>query len=365
MTNQFPAWSYAAALASFPLQTPVRLRRLLACGTPEEAWNMVMNSSTSIIGISDSALGAWRTTDRGLVAYVAESCMNAGVTVGVRGGDAYPSVLLADPHAPAVLFMLGASLSLSARRVGIVGTRLATQSGRHFARTLGEQLAAEGVSIVSGLARGIDVEAHRGVLTATNGAPPIAVVAGGPDVVYPREHQRIWREVVDNGLILSEYPPGSRPEPYRFPLRNRILAALSEVLIVVESRATGGSMITVQEAMKRDITVMSVPGSPHVKPSEGTNELLRDGCAPVTCVDDVLVVLGLDNRRTVSGHDSREAPSADGLRVLDLMGRAPRTVDEVSLLAGLSVVDAAVVLGHLEAKRWVAHSDGWWEALTR
>lgn len=347
------------------MQTPVRLRRLLACGTPEEAWLKVMTSSTSIVGIGDSALRAWRATDHGRVAQVTESCVTAQVTVSVRGDETYPSVLLADPHAPSVLFMLGERQPLSMRRVGIVGTRLATQSGRHFARTLGEQLAAEGVSVVSGLARGIDVEAHRGVLAATNGAPPIAVVAGGPDVVYPREHQRIWHEVAENGLIISEYPPGSRPEPYRFPLRNRILAALSEVLVVVESRVTGGSMITVQEAMKRDITVMSVPGSPHVKPSEGTNELLRDGCAPVTCVDDVLVALGLDNRRAVSGSDNREAPPADGLRVLDAMGRQPRTVDEVSLLAGISVVDAAVVLGHLEAKGWVAHSDGWWEALIR
>jgi DNA processing protein len=230
---------------------------------------------------------------------------------------------------------------------------------------LGEQLSNEHVSVVSGLARGIDVEAHVGSVRSEGGAPPIAVVAGGPDVVYPPEHSNMWRNVAERGVVLSESPPGSTPEPYKFPLRNRILAALSEVLVVVESRSTGGSMTTVREAMKRDITVMAVPGSPHVKPSEGTNDLLRDGCAPVTCVDDVLVMLGLDTRRVGGSHNGRLPPSARGLRILDLMENRPRTLDEIALLSGMPIVDVAVVLGTLEAMGWVAHSDGWWEALTR
>lgn len=360
-----PQWAYAAALAGLPLQTHMRLRRLLSLGSPEEMWNAITEGSAPVPGVSADVMSVWRSTEQDAARRMEDLCRSKNIHVCVRGDATYPDPLISDPKAPAVLFALGTLHPFTHRRVGIIGTRLATQSGRHFARMLGEKLTAENVSVVSGLARGIDVEAHLGSLRTEHGAPPIAVVAGGPDVVYPREHESVWRNVVERGVILSEFPPGAPPEPYKFPLRNRILAALSEVLIVVESRSTGGSMTTVREAMKRDITVMAVPGSPHIKPSEGTNDLLRDGCAPVTCVDDVLVALGLDTRRVVKGHDGRTSPNAVGLRILDLMENLPRTVDEVALLSGMSVVDVAVSLGSLEAQGWVAQSDAWWEALTR
>ena len=363
--TESPMWAYAAALAALPLQTHGRLRRVLSLGVPDEMWERIMNSSVSVPGISDDVLSAWRSTRRDAVGHMEDVCRTKNIWVCVLGDTMYPQPLVSDPHAPAVLFALGSLQHFAHRRVGIIGTRLATQSGRHFARTLGEQLSNEHVSVVSGLARGIDVEAHVGSVRSDGGAPPIAVVAGGPDVVYPPEHSNMWRNVAERGVVLSESPPGSTPEPYKFPLRNRILAALSEVLVVVESRSTGGSMTTVREAMKRDITVMAVPGSPHVKPSEGTNDLLRDGCAPVTCVDDVLVMLGLDTRRVGGSQIGRLPPSARELRILNLMENRPRTLDEIALLSGVPIVDVAVVLGTLEAMGWVAHSDGWWEALTR
>jgi len=146
-------------------------------------------------------------------------------------------------------------------------------------------------------------------------------------------------------------------------MRNRIIAGLSEVLIVVESRSTGGSMSTVREAMKRDVAVMAVPGSPGMRQSEGTNDLLRDGCAPVTNVDDVLLALNLDTRRAQNWCDPREALSADEAEFLHAMGRGPRSMDELSIHTSHSLVNTAVFLGRLEAKGWVANTDGWWEAL--
>ncbi|MEY2967014.1 MAG: processing protein DprA, partial [Actinomycetota bacterium] len=140
-------------------------------------------------------------------------------------------------------------------------------------------------------------------------------------------------------------------------------AALSEVLVVVESRSRGGSMITVAEAHKRDVCVMAVPGFPGAPASEGTNSLIADGCAPVTSVDDVLAALGLDTRRVSGWFDSRRVPSADEARVLAAFARRPRTVDELGLILGVTALDAAVVLGRLESAGWVASSDGWWEAL--
>jgi DNA processing protein len=324
-----------------------------------------MTSRCSITGIPPHVIAAWRSSDENIVEKIHQKCLSENVSVLTRSDASYPRQLLLDPAAPAVLFVAGTLPTVPVRRVGIVGTRHATQYGKHFAQRLGRELSEHGVSVVSGLARGIDVEAHHGALSAVNGTPPLAVVAGGPDVVYPREHKQIWAHMSERGAIISEYPPGSKPETYHFPLRNRILAAVSEVVVVVESRATGGSMLTVNEAIKRGITVMAVPGSPHVKPSEGTNNLLRDGCSPVTCVDDVLVALGLDTQRMSGTSEVRPALDVDHLRIIDAMNGTPRTTDEVSLLTGLPLIDCAVSLGRLEQQGWVAHSDGWWEALVR
>lgn len=365
MTDSFPECAYAAALAALPMQTHHRLRRVLANRTPREAWSGMRESAHPYSGISSDAWSAWRQVHSHFVEEVHEHCRSTNVSVITRHHPTYPRQLLLDVEAPEVLFVLGNLPTQPVRRVGIVGTRSATQFGRHFANRLGRELAHHGVSVVSGLARGIDVEAHHGALHARGDGAPLAVVAGGPNVVYPREHREIWRAMQDHGAIISEYPPHRKPEAYRFPLRNRILAALSEILVVVESRSTGGSMLTVNEAMKRGVTVMAVPGSPHVVPSEGTNGLLRDGCAPVTDVSDVLLALGLDTQRFTGIGEVRTPLTAQHLRVIDVMRDRPRTTDEISLLSGLTLVDCAVALGRLEEQGWVAQSDGWWEALTR
>ena len=361
----FPQWSYAAALAALPLQTPRRLRRLIDLDQPSVVWEMLRQRERPLDGIDPVVWRAWHGAPASLLDHTTDACIEHNVTVASLRDGAYPAVLLGDPAAPPVLFMRGHPTALLHRRVGIIGTRTATLRGRHFARRLGEELSNEGVCVVSGLARGIDVESHVGALAASlqGAAPPVAVVASGPDVVYPREHANVWSEIAQRGLIVSEAPPGVKPETHRFPMRNRILAGLSEVLVVVESRTTGGSMITVREAMKRDITVMAAPGAVDVVSCEGTNLLLRDGCAPVVSADDVLMALGLDNRRVAEWCDHREPVVGEERRILSVMGRSPRTFDEVALLASRPVVDVAHLLGRMEAKGWVSYEDGWWEAL--
>ena len=189
------------------------------------------------------------------------------------------------------------------------------------------------------------------------------MVACGLDVVYPPEHHRDWGLVAEHGLLLSEEPPGTAPEVHKFPQRNRILAALSEVLVVVESRHKGGSMSTVREAIKRDRTVMAVPGSPHVAVSDGTNELLKDGCAPVTSAQDVMIALSLQSPFPVSPPDRRESPTGDEATVLSVLAAGPCTVDQVVLGSGLAHSRAGIALGRLEMMGWAAESNGWWEAL--
>lgn len=292
----------------------------------------------------------------------------ANVAVTWVGRDDYPAPLRFDPARPPALYWRGDLAALAPRRVAIVGTRAASGSGRHFASQLGGALAREGITVVSGLARGIDGAAHRGVFMARDdgGASgvAVAVVASGLDVVYPREHSWLWERVGEEGLLVSESPPGTAPEAHRFPMRNRILAALAEVVVVAESRATGGSMITVAEAIRRDVTVMAVPGSPRDPAAVGANLLLQQGCAPVVGVDDVLTALGLDSRRSHRRtYDPRPPVSDADVRLLAALADGACTLDRLVIATGRDLVDVAVSLGRLESAGRVVGSGGWWEVL--
>lgn len=359
----------AAALASLPQVGPQRLRVLVNELGASDAWRIIRGELPPTPRIAalfaQHDLGrVWRqsATDQ-LLEQIAESLTTSGMSVLLLSDAEYPEALRGDPSAPAVLFVRGNIAALRHRRVGVVGTRAASAAGRHFARRLSCELAANGVAVVSGLARGIDAAAHLGALDALDAAPPIAVVASGLDVVYPREHASLWGSVAEHGVVLSESPPGCAPDAFRFPLRNRILAALSEVLVVVESRETGGSMITVEEALKRGVTVMAVPGAPLSSTSAGTNQLLSQGAAPVRDATDVLVALGLDHERHRSHRETRIAPSPEDRVVLDALVQQPLTFDQLVQRVGLPIQDVAIRIGHLETQGWITANAGWWEAL--
>ena len=265
---------------------------------------------------------------------------------------------------PAVLFVRGDLAVLDARRVGVVGTRNATRPGARRRAELGHELAAAGVAVVSGLAKGIDGAAHRGALRGRRRAARSRWSATAPTAV-PTQHAALWDEVCGAGLLLSEWPPGTAPEPFRFPLRNRILAALSEVLVVVESRERGGSLITAQAALERSVDVMAVPGSVRNRAAAGTNQLLRDGAAPVTVVDDVLVALGLDTAAPGhAGFDPRPLPRGIDADVLERCRQDPCTLDDDRRPSSVSpLTDAAMTLARLERPGWVREAGGWFEAV--
>jgi DNA processing protein len=357
---------HAAALAGLDLMTVARLRVVLAHHDPVEAYAVVIGEARPAPAVArlltPDVRAAWRASaERRRPDDWAERCAVAGIRVVTIRDPDYPVPLRHDPQPPAALFVRGDLSVLGARRVGIVGTRNATSTGRQIAGMLGRDLAGAGVGVVSGLARGIDGAAHRGALAAGSGRP-VAVVGNGPDAPYPREHAALWDEVCARGVLLSEWPPGTVPEAFRFPLRNRILAALSEVLVVVESRERGGSLITAQAAIERSIDVMAVPGSIRNRAAAGTNQLLRDGAAPVTSADDVLVALGLDTRRATSAaYDPRPLPRGTDAAVLDRCRRDPCTLDEVVVDTALSISDAAMALARLERAGWVREAGGWFE----
>ena len=281
---------------------PGRLRALLTRWPPGVAWRAVQRDTacdepgvaTACGGDTAKVRAHWaRASTRIDPAAALASATQQGIAVHLLGEPSYPVELAADHEAPSVCFVLGdASKLASPVRVAVIGTRSATAPGLAMAKRLGHDLAEAGVSVVSGLARGIDGAAHSGALHA-NAAPPIGVVGSGLDVPYPTVNAGLWSAVAARGVLLSEAPPGAPPSAWRFPARNRMIAALADIVVVVESRAAGGSMLTVREAAGAGRQVMAVPGSVASPASEGTNQLIYDGCCPVRDALDVLIALGL------------------------------------------------------------------------
>lgn len=346
----------AVALTSLDLG-PSRVTRLVEQHGARRAWQLVLEG---VEVVPD------RVRRRALAVDITELWARhvaAGVGVCVRGSGGYPAVFEHDPDPPAVVFHRGDLDVLSGPRVAIVGTRRCTRYGVDVAHELGEGLAAAGVAVVSGLALGIDGAAHQGALRG--GTPPIGVVGSGLDVVYPRANRALWAAVAGRGLLLSECALGAPPVAWRFPARNRLIAALADVVVVVESHARGGSLSTVAEAARRDRTVLAVPGPVRSPASAGTNQLLADGCAPACGVDDVLVALGLSPGRRRAASERRPAPDADGAAVLEALGWQPATVDQLALRTGLSVARLVVVLDQLREQRWVDGRGGWYERIGR
>lgn len=362
--------AHLAALAGLDLMTTPRLVALQSGRSPVEAFAVATGAtrpSAAIAGLFDrhrELRDRWKLSAlRNQPDDVAERCDRLGVEIIAPGDPAFPPQLRDDPQRPAVLFVQGDAGALDARRVGIVGTRNPTRRGVLTAERFGEELAAAGVVVVSGLALGIDGAAHRGALNAA-GASPVAVVANGHDLPYPKRHRVLWGEVAERGAVISEWPPGVAPDPFRFPQRNRILAALSELVLVIESRERGGSLITAREAAERGIDVFAVPGPIDQRSSVGTNQLLGDGAAPAVDVDTLLIALGLDHRRSGRAHvDTRPQPDADGEETLLLVGGRSQSIESVAVETGWPLGRAARALAVLERDGWLIEVGGWYESL--
>lgn len=377
-----PAAAYAASLATLPAMGPARLSAVLGRWSPEESWQRVLaGRALAEAAVNDACrpdpvgvASLWRRAATAVsVESVWEAHVGAGVGVHVRGDAGYPAALAADHEAPAVLFSRGDVGALEGRRAAIVGTRECTRYGCEVAHELGRELAENGVRVVSGLALGIDGAAHAGVLAGRSNcdpqsgpppAPPVAVVGSGLDIVYPRRHRSLWEEVACSGVLLAEAPLGSRPEGWRFPARNRIIAALAEVVIVVESHMKGGSRHTVDAAEARAVPVMAVPGSVRSPASALPNALLAEGCHPVRDVLDILVALDLSTSGRVGSVERRSPPSPDDSAVLDAMGWEASTLEEIVLRSGRSPTAVSLALAHLERDGWVAGTSGWWERVS-
>jgi DNA processing protein len=276
------------------------------------------------------------------------------------GDPSYP-IRDAVPHRPALLRGEGARPDAFERpRVAIVGTRAASPHGLADAYELGAFCARHGITVVSGLALGIDGAAHEGALDV--GGLAVGVVATGLDVEYPRRHRTLYARVRTSGVVVSEHPDGVHPRPERFPPRNRIIAAIADCVVVVEATASGGARITAGFAADYGREVLALPGSRRNPAAAGCNELIRDGAAVLLDPTDVLVALG----RGVEG-SGWTTPGAPGAidpadrRVLAALGGEPASLDQLVVRTGWAPSRLAAALARLKRANCVEERRGrWW-----
>lgn len=282
----------------------------------------------------------------------------------------YPSLLRDLPDAPVRLYCRGDLSLLANPCVSVVGTRLCSRDGIRAAQTIAAGLAASGITVVSGLAVGIDKQAHLAALPLPGGT--IAVLGAGPDVCYPKENNALREAIIGRGLLLSEYAPGTLPDPRHFPIRNRIISGLSLGVVVVEAALRSGSLITARLALEQNRSVYAVPGVMGSKHAEGCRKLIREGAQPVFSVTDILEDLAPQLREglprpsaaSVPLPQDPAAPEAaariaappprdDGSlesRLLTLLADAPRSADEACRLLGCGPSDVGSTLIILEVR---------------
>lgn len=282
----------------------------------------------------------------------------AGAWIVTLADEHYPTPLKMLSDAPPVLYVRGSLIPQDDRALSIVGTRRATPYGREAAYHLARQLGAHEVTVISGLAHGIDSAAHRGALDGRGRT--IAVMGCGIDKIYPADNHRLAQEIIENGALVSEFPLGTPPEARNFPRRNRVISGLALGVLVVEAPEKSGALITATVAAEQGREVFAVPGNIFSPSSAGTNRLIQDGAKLVTRVEDILEDLNIAHERSETRMAAEQIAPASALeeQLLDYLGFDPIHVDDLVRQSGLTVAVVNSTLTILELKglaRTVGH----------
>jgi DNA processing protein len=332
-------------------------------GTPDDALAATASQLQEVPGIGPKLAAAIiASRNSGPAERELARCQQLQVQILQRGRDGYPAWLTEIPDPPPLLYAKGDFAARDKLAIAIVGSRRCTLYGQQQAERLANQLARAGVTIVSGLARGIDGAAHRGALTA--GGRTIAVLATGVVDVYPPEHEDLAREVASHGVVVSESPLGQAPTPGMFPQRNRIISGLSLGVIVIEAARNSGALYTARHAMEQNREVFAVPGRIDSVASEGCHDLIRDGATLVRNVDDVLQSLGplsspAKTSTTEAVHAPRELLLNDQEKlILNTVTADPQHIDEIVRAVNQEPSRVLQTLTILEMKRLVRRLPG-------
>jgi DNA processing protein len=336
---------------------PARVRRLLAYfGTAEAAWH-ASGSGLAASGLDSRAVEqiisrrAQIDLDQEL-----ERVEKLGATLVTLEDAAYPPLLRHVTDAPPLLYLRGSLRTSDELSLAVVGTRRASVYGKSVCETLVREVAGCGVTIVSGLARGIDAVAHRTALAS--GGRTIAVIGCGLDIAYPPEHAGLARDITRNGAVISDYPLGTTPDAGNFPARNRIISGISRSVLVVEAGEASGALITANYALEQGRDVLAVPGSILAPGCVGTNRLIQQGAKLVQCVDDILEELNVVSVgeqlafRAIAPDDPIESA------LLDMLTAEPVHVDEIVRELAVPASSVSAALAMLELKGLARHVGG-------
>jgi DNA processing protein len=334
-----------------------RLRRLIDYfGGIEAAWG-ASRASLLAAGLSEKLVEHFLLVRAGVsLDQLWDRIQVSGIEVLTWEDEDYPKRLLEIDQPPPVLYVRGSLLPEDDWSVAVVGTRRITGYGRQVAEEITAFLAHNGVTVVSGLARGVDSVAHKSAIDA--GGRTIAVLGSGVDLVYPPEHRRLAEAVIQHGALVSDYAPGTPPESVNFPPRNRIISGLSRAVVIVEAGDRSGALITANFAAEQGREVFAVPGNINAPQSKGSNRLIQQGANPLLEPQEIIEMLDLS--QVVEHRSARAAlpPDPTEARLLKLIKQEPVHVDELCHLSELPVDTVSATLVMMELKGMVRHMGG-------
>jgi DNA processing protein len=339
-------WLLLSLLPRFATRARERVQANADCLTDVLSMNPATLKALGLSAETMSAIHGWQTEDLSHpvlaeLMRIRSQCRQHGIRLIGQHHDHFPEALRQIHDAPMLLYALGDTGLLLQDQIGVVGSRNATRTGLDHARKFAAELGRRGLLVTSGLALGIDGAAHAGALDA--GHPTVAVVGCGLDRLYPAQHRQLAHRITENGLIVSEYPPGTQARAAYFPQRNRIISGLSRGVLVVEASLKSGSLITARTALEQGREVFAIPGSVHSPVARGCHQLIKQGARLVETADDILEELGtwwsmqaqpeageaMDKGPVLAGLDSRE------IAVFEALGYDPQSTDALSQLTGL------------------------------
>jgi DNA processing protein len=348
---------YWLALNMVPGVGPIAYRNLVGqFHDPERVFDASQKALAAVEGIGEKTIEAIKSLPaEDVAAAELKKAKDLGVSILTFRDQGYPKNLLQIYDPPPLLYVRGGLDQGDSPMVAIVGSRKGSFYGRAMTKRISKDLASGGVTVVSGMARGIDTCAHLGALEA--GGMTIAVFGCGIDIIYPPENERLFFDIIDHGAIISEFPLSTPPEGKNFPKRNRIISGLSLGVVIVEATADSGSLITASHALEQDREVFAVPGNVGMATSKGTNALIKQGAKLVECAQDILVEI----LPQYEGKPDREEPPAlndeeDG--IFQLLSHNPLHIDEISRLSQMEIRRVSTILLELELKGVISQLGG-------
>lgn len=348
-TALIPERAYWLAFLQVPGIGSSRLQMLVdAFGSLQRAWHVSGQELREVISrnLGDSVLGIREHLD---IAAIYADATADGVQITCRADDDYPALLREVPAPPPILYYRGQLIETDSTAVAIVGTRRMSRYGQDMARSIAYDLAKAGVTIVSGLALGIDGIAHRAALEA--GGRTLAVLGSGIDVIYPGRHRDLANKISMQGAVISDYPRGTQPDRYNFPPRNRIISGLSRGVVVIEAPERSGALITVDFAAEQGRDAFAVPGPVHATASAGCLRILREGATLVRSAEDILEDLHIRPTDYESSDVAENTSlSDDERRLLSVLTSVPQHIDDIAaqLGKGISEVSGEIMMLELQ-----------------